>query len=339
MQVHVIKTNTAKLYTMKHKLLFSIVVTLQIFTAIAQPKKPIATKPVQAAVADSIVLPVSKAGLGTFPYFKTLPNFYASDSVTSDVNRAYFYDGKKFFVIDGKTSKQNLTIYNNDEKFASEFECIQAFDKIIATLGGVKIFTGKMPEDKLKVFAGNDIVELGSKGQVAPSAYYGVIEYAIKTPDKEVWVQLVPYSLGSKFYTLLVVEKQTPLIPLNTNKHNQLLADLEKNKKAITYILFGPDNANMLSDSKDELLSIVGIFQSHPDWKLKIECYNAPVGTAAYALALTDKRATAIKQALLDLGVKPTSVEVTGMGDQKPLVPNTTEQGRLTNNRVEITLL
>lgn len=323
---------------MIRKVVTLALISLPAFVASAQQKKPAATKVNLPAKAD-LVIPVSKADLGTFPYFRTLPNFQATDSVNVGYNRVYFFDGKNYFTIDGKASKQELNIKNHDKKIASEFECIQEFDKVVATLGGIKFFTGKLPQEELKTFAGKDIIELGSKGQIAPSAYYGLVEYVIKTPEKEVWIQLEPYTLVSQFYTLLIVEKTTPLLSLNTNKRNQILEDLEKNRKSTLTLFFEPDKTNLMSESTDELLSIVGVFQAHPDWKLRLEYYSAPVGNANNTLALTEKRADAIKQALMQLGVKSTSVDAKGMGDQKPLVSNDTEQGRLTNSRIEITVL
>ncbi len=318
----------------KSKLIIAALITLNVLAASAQQKP--AAKAVQGK-NDNLIIPVSKADLGVFPYFKTLHNFYPTDSLTIEHNRAYFFDGKKYFTVDGKVSKQNLNIKNSDEQIASEFQCIQEFDKVIATLGGVKVYTGKLPEEQLKSFAGEDIVSLDSKSQVAPSAFYGIVEYVIKTAEKEVWIQLEPYSLVSKFYTLLVVEKTTDLLSLNTNKHNQILEDLEKSNKSIFHMEFEPDNANLLSESKDELLSIIGIFQAHPDYKLRLECHNAPVGKADYVLALTEKRASAIKQELINLGVKSASIDAKGIGDLKPIASNDTEQGRLTNTRIEIT--
>ena len=317
--------------------LFAIAFLLCNLRAVSQPKKPALAAKTGFDIAN---LPVSKADLGTFPYFKTLPNFTATDSTTHENNRTYFYDGKTFFTVDGKVSSQNLNINHSDQPIVSEFGCIQEFDKVISTLGGVKVFTGKMPDEALKAFAGTDAVELGSAGKaaLAPSSYYGVVEYVIKTPEKEVWVQLQPYSLGSKFYTLLVVEKSIPLLSLNTNKTNTIVASLEKDKKAIIHLSFAPDSDTLLSESKDEILSIAGVYQAHPDWKLSLVCYNAPVGTAAYTLALTGKRVAAIKQQLLALGVKDASLTATGMGDGKPLVSNDTETGRLTNTRVEISV-
>lgn len=313
-------------------------ISLYVFTVSAQQRKTTASKVIRQDRNDSLIIPVSKADLGTFPYFKTLRNFSPGDSLTIENNRVYFFSGKKFFTIDGKVSAQKLNLLNDAKATVSIFGCIDEFDKVVSALGGIKFFTGKMPEEQLKSFAGEDIVSLGGKSQVAASAFYGVAEYVIKTPEKEVWIQLEPYSLESKFYTLLVVEKTTPLLSLNTNKHNQIVEDLEKNKKAVVHLSFEPDNVVLLTESKAEILSVLGVFQSHPEWKLKLESYNAPIGKAEYTLTLTEKQANAIKQELINLGVKSASINVKGMGDQKPITSNDTEQGRLTNTRVEITL-
>ncbi|MBS1564785.1 MAG: OmpA family protein [Bacteroidetes bacterium] len=301
----------------------------------AQTKKP-AAKPVPATTTEASVIPISNAELGQFPYFKTLPNFQPTDSITIEQNRTWFYDGQKFFSIDGKVSIQNQNVQNSDLKLPSIFQVVQEFDKVVATLGGKKIFEGRLPEDPLKKAAGDDIVSLGSKHQVVPSAYYGIVEHVIKTPEKEVWIQLQPNSLLSKFYTLLVVEKQTQLITTNINKENVLLQSLEKTGKATTHFEFSADSTDILTQSRDELLNIVGIFQAHPDWKIKIEVHNAPVGKPEYTRSLTDRRAAAIRQELLSLGVKAASVTATGLGDQQPLLPNESEKNRWFNTRVEI---
>jgi outer membrane protein OmpA-like peptidoglycan-associated protein len=294
----------------------------------------------QQAAFDLNTIPISKADLGTFPYFKTFPNFYArnrSDSMTIESNRAYFYDGKKCFSVDGKVSTQNISVYDRDKTHASEFQIIQEFDKIVATLGGVKVFTGAIPKETLIPVAGtDDEVALSSKGMLAPSSHYGVVEYVIKTTEKEVWLQLQPYSIGSKFYTLLVVEKKSTLLMTNTNKKNALLADLEKKADTNFPAVFEPDADKLLTESKDEILNIVGIFQKYPNWKLTINVHNAPIGKADYTLALTQKRAEAIKKELIALGVKPASIDVKGVGDTKPLVPNESEKARLTNTRIEL---
>ena len=308
----------------------------------------ISTKAQQKGMSGSNIIstnniPISNADLGVFPYIKTLPNFKPtneSDSLTIEQNRTYFYDGKAFFTIDGKVSAQKLNVKDATKPIPSEFQIIQEFDRIVSTLGGKKIYEGKFPESQFKKIA--NYAELDSRQQVAPNTQSygvydgGVAEYVIKTPKKEVWIQLVSSSIKSKFYNLLVVEKQNQLLTINTNKQNFILKDLEKDSKAITYLLFDLDKATLLSESKDELLNIIAIFQAHPNWKIRIEVNNAPIGKSDYTLALTERRALAIKDELISLGINPTLVETKGFGETKQLVPNDTEKGRQTNTRVEI---
>lgn len=299
----------------------------------AQPNKVVTTS------VEARNIPLSKADLGTFPYVKTLTNFKAvnpSDSMTIEQNRTYFFDGKTYFTVDGQVSAQKLNVIDDTKKIPSEFQIIQTFDQLVATLGGKKIYEGKLPDELLKKTTNHDLVELGSSHQVAPSAFYGVVEYVIKTPAKEVWLQVVPSSIGSNFYTLLVVEKQSQLLSTNINKENRLLKELESTGKSVTYLDFESDKTELLTQSRDELLALVGIFQAHPDWKLQLAIHSAPVGSSAYILGLTEKRAVALREALVALGVKPADVEAKGLGDSKPLVSNETEEGRRTNTRVEV---
>ncbi len=296
----------------------------------AQSQKAAATGP------QALSVPLTKADLGIFPYVKPLPNFTPTDSVTIEQNRTYFFDGKTYITIDGQVSSQVLQVRDDTKRFASEFQLIQTFDQLVATLGGKKLYEGKLPDELLKKMTSHDLVELGSRHQVAPSAHYGVVEYVIKTAQKEIWLQVVAASIASHFYTLLVVEKQSQLLSSNINKVNELLTELERTAQGVTYLEFVADKTELLTQSSDELLALVGVFQAHPDWKLRLEIHSAPVGKSAYILDLTQKRAVALKEVLVSLGVKPTAVEVTGMGDSKPLVSNETEVGRQSNTRIEV---
>jgi OmpA-OmpF porin, OOP family len=292
---------------------------------------------------DLSKVPVSNSDIGIFPFVKTFANFKhynSSDSITINQNRAYFFDGKKYIAVDGKVSSQKLNIIDDQKSKPSEFQIIQDFDKIISTLGGKKIYTGELPVKLLKPIAGtDDIVSLYTTNQVVNSAHYGVVEYIIKTKDKEVWIQLQPYSIASNFYTVLIVEKQTKLIDINTNKPNQILKDLDKSGKSIFNIEFKTDSTEILTQSGDEILNIVNIFQVHPNFKLRLEVHNAPVGKPSYILNLTQKRAAEIQKKLHDLGVKSTQVETIGLGDTKPIEPNETEKSRIKNTRIEIIIL
>ena len=283
---------------------------------------------------------VSKADLGTFPYFRSLPNFKpsngSSDSVTYEQQRVYLYDGKKIFSVDGQASSQYLKFVGEKSR-PSAFQLINEYDRVITAVGGKKIYTGQVPGTALKAALGSDdIVELFSKGSMVKSAHYGIVEWVIKQPNKEVWVQLQPYSIESNFYCLLVVEKKEVLISTNINKQNQMLEELNKTQKSILNIRFIPDSAMLDADSGDEILKIAELYQKHPDWKLRIEIHNAPLLKPDYVLDLTKQRAKELENQLFALGVKSSQLEVVGLGDTQPVADNGKEVGRIKNNRVVV---
>ncbi|RZK29455.1 MAG: hypothetical protein EOO61_20635, partial [Hymenobacter sp.] len=71
------------------KITFISVIIFILFPAAASAQLKRATAAATPGF-DIAQVPVSKADLGTFPYFKTLPNFTATDSTTHESNRTYF---------------------------------------------------------------------------------------------------------------------------------------------------------------------------------------------------------------------------------------------------------
>lgn len=59
-------------------------------------------------------------------------------------------------------------------------------------------------------------------------------------------------------------------------------------------------------------------------------------GSAAYNLALSDKRADAVRDFLLNNGVANSKMTVKGYGETLPIYPNDTAEGRAKNRRVVI---
>jgi flagellar motor protein MotB len=62
-------------------------------------------------------------------------------------------------------------------------------------------------------------------------------------------------------------------------------------------------------------------------------------GTSSDKKALSLQRAEAIARLLEEEGVDPARIAIAGYGDTRPLAPNTTEDGRAENRRVEIRLV
>jgi OOP family OmpA-OmpF porin len=75
----------------------------------------------------------------------------------------------------------------------------------------------------------------------------------------------------------------------------------------------------------------------HADLKLVIEGHTDNVGAAAANQALSEKRAAAVRRALVETyGVAADRLTTKGFGATKPVAPNTTVEGRQNNRRVEL---
>jgi outer membrane protein OmpA-like peptidoglycan-associated protein len=76
--------------------------------------------------------------------------------------------------------------------------------------------------------------------------------------------------------------------------------------------------------------------RENPERMVAIEGHTDSVGGDAYNLALSDKRAEAVRNALLSRGIAGMRVTAKGMGESAPVASNDTAAGRQRNRRVEI---
>lgn len=108
--------------------------------------------------------------------------------------------------------------------------------------------------------------------------------------------------------------------------------------RVATYgILFDVGSDRIRAESTPTLKSISDMLAAHPDLKLMIEGHTDNVGSAPSNLALSERRAAAVKQYLVTTAhVDVARLSTKGFGSTKPVAPNTTPEGRQENRRVEL---
>ena len=72
-----------------------------------------------------------------------------------------------------------------------------------------------------------------------------------------------------------------------------------------------------------------------PDAALTILGHTDAVGTDAYNIALSQRRASTVLTELIKLGLNPNQLSTVAIGKAQPIAPNSTEEGRARNRRVE----
>ncbi|MDA8163521.1 MAG: OmpA family protein [Desulfobacteraceae bacterium] len=85
-----------------------------------------------------------------------------------------------------------------------------------------------------------------------------------------------------------------------------------------------------------ELDRIAKVLTEYPQTVIRVEGHTDSTGTEAYNMELSDRRAQAVKNALVQRGVDPSRVQALAFGESQPIASNDTEAGRQKNRRVEI---
>jgi len=76
---------------------------------------------------------------------------------------------------------------------------------------------------------------------------------------------------------------------------------------------------------------------TNPPWRLSVEGHTDNIGGDAYNQALSERRAAAVKQALVERYlISADRLTTVGYGSTRPKEPNDTLEGRARNRRVEL---
>lgn len=100
-------------------------------------------------------------------------------------------------------------------------------------------------------------------------------------------------------------------------------------------INFNTNEAIILENSYEELNELVRIMEEFQDLKMEVIGHTDNIGSEAFNLELSRKRAIAVKKYLFDLGISLERLQHSAKGESSPIAVNTTEAGKAKNRRVE----
>jgi OOP family OmpA-OmpF porin len=100
-------------------------------------------------------------------------------------------------------------------------------------------------------------------------------------------------------------------------------------------IQFPYDSSVPLPESSPVLQEALRLLTDHADIHVTLEGHASSEGTEQYNQALSERRATAVKNFLVSNGVAADRLTIKGFGEDRPVADNATEAGRRLNRRVE----
>ncbi|MBV8328360.1 OmpA family protein [Chryseobacterium sp.] len=101
---------------------------------------------------------------------------------------------------------------------------------------------------------------------------------------------------------------------------------------------FAFDSSNLTSVAQGNLDKLAKVLSDNPDTNINIYGYTDSVGKDAYNLALSQRRADAVKSYLVGKGITGNRMFTKGEGKNMPVASNDTDEGRAKNRRVEFAI-
>ena len=101
-------------------------------------------------------------------------------------------------------------------------------------------------------------------------------------------------------------------------------------------VLFDFGKSTLKPGAREKLAKIAGIVLAHPGLNLEVEGHTDAVGSDAFNQKLSEARADAVREYLVNQGLKSEAVTAKGFGKTQPVATNDTPEGRQRNRRVEL---
>jgi len=124
------------------------------------------------------------------------------------------------------------------------------------------------------------------------------------------------------------IERDLYLVPLRKNETIRL-----------NNLFFDTGESELRPESLPELDRLVLFLQQRPQIVIELSGHTDNVGSSASNKALSQERVNAVKTYLVSKGVDTSRLKAVGYGENEPIAPNTTEEGRQQNRRVEFKIV
>jgi OmpA-OmpF porin, OOP family len=101
---------------------------------------------------------------------------------------------------------------------------------------------------------------------------------------------------------------------------------------------FAFGKAALTPEGEAKVQAVATNLNRYPNRPVEVNGYTDAIGTDARNERLSERRADAVKDALVRYGVSASRITTRGYGDANPVASNATAEGRAQNRRVEIIL-
>ena len=101
-------------------------------------------------------------------------------------------------------------------------------------------------------------------------------------------------------------------------------------------VLFKSGSYELMPGARERLAKVSGIVLAYQGLRLAVEGHTDSIGTDEYNRRLSEQRADAVRDYLIQQGIGSDAITASGFGKSEPVASNDTPEGRQQNRRVEL---
>lgn len=271
-----------------------------------------------------------------------------NEPVPAAVINAYGTDNNKVIVRDkqinpkGLRQKHALGSYSVEAKAEGYYDAKQTYT--IESVGSTEYVTIAMrhrPVFRIRVTnkeTGEPVpatVSINRTGVKEP--IYTLVTDSITGSARQMFAEGPRYSLH---IVQMGYDRVDIMIPNIGDSMNIQLSPVKKGEVFIVKNLhFATNKTRILSSSEEALNDLYMYLARNPEVRIKIIGHTDNVGKDAANQKLSDGRANAVRNDLIERGISADRIQAEGRGETQPIDTNDTEEGRQNNRRVEIEIL
>jgi OOP family OmpA-OmpF porin len=294
-----------------------------------------ATSPVKPFDLQSV--PVSSATLPPFPYVDKPAGMDGYHDTEQQFDRIYVIAGSELRPVEGHYRERWFPL---GVAKMSQLEAFRNYDNAFRALGAVRV-DAVHPADPAFVARNGDketilkrlhLPNLPSELSEGVPVY---AQYLLRTADRNIWLSFSIFDSGNNV-NLMVMEEKPMQQSVAFIQADEMANALGKDGHIALYLNFDTDSDAIRPDSKPVVEEIAKLLRTDPQLKLKVEGHTDNSGQAARNRELSRQRAESVVRAVTGLGIDSARLQAAGVGADKPLADNGTEEGRARNRRVEL---
>lgn len=288
-------------------------------------------KPVKEFSWDNI--PESTVNIGAYPYI-TPPKGMIIDenqSESFEFDKLELFDGKSFFVVDGKVERMSIKM--DEDKEWQQYFFDKSVSEFLKSIGAELIFDGQIPSELTQKWGAdpNAIYKHMHEFYAGDVVNHPVSLYVLKTSDKKIGFQV-----SSNSRTIGVVENKDFEQTIEKITAENIINEINSRGFISLHINFDTGKSRIKEDSYEIISEITKMLNANPNLKISIEGHTDNVGDETSNMRLSKNRAKAVLMSLVDEGIEESRLKSEGFGQTKPIGDNGTEEGKVQNRRVEL---